>query len=58
MFIIIGWVVVLGSVLGGFSLMGGHIAALYQPFELLVIGGSGMGAFIVANPKFILARIG
>ena len=29
MLIIIGWVVVLGSVLGGFAAMGGHIAALY-----------------------------
>jgi len=58
MFVIIGWVVVLGSVLGGFVLMGGHLAALFQPFELLVIGGSGVGAFIVANPKFVLGQTG
>ncbi|MCO7642138.1 flagellar motor stator protein MotA [Pseudomonas sp. S 311-6] len=29
--------------------MGGHWGALYQPFELVVIGGAGLGAFIAAN---------
>ena len=49
MFVLIGYVVVLVSVLGGFALAGGHMAALLQPIELLMIGGGAMGAFVVAN---------
>lgn len=49
MLVIIGYVVVLGSVFGGFALAGGHLAALWQPVELLMIGGGGLGAFLVGN---------
>jgi chemotaxis protein MotA len=41
--------VVLGSVFGGFALAGGHLAALFQPLELLMIGGAAAGAFFVGN---------
>jgi chemotaxis protein MotA len=59
MFVVIGWVVVLGSVLGGFLLAGGHVAALIQPAELIIIGGAAFGAFVVANnAKVIKAVIG
>lgn len=49
MWVFIGYAVVIGAVLGGFSLSGGHLAALFQPLELLTIGGSAAGAFIVGN---------
>ena len=49
MFVILGYIVVLGSVLGGFISVGGHVAALLQPAELVIIFGSGIGAFLVAN---------
>ena len=49
MLIIIGYFVVIASVLGGFALAGGHLAALLQPLELLMIGGASVGAFIVGN---------
>ena len=49
MFVIIGYIIVLGSVFGGFVLAGGHLASLFQPVELLMIGGSAVGAFLVAN---------
>ena len=49
MFVIIGYVLVLGSVFGGFALAGGHLAALLQPVELLMIGGAAVGAFVVGN---------
>lgn len=49
MLVIVGYIVVLASVFGGYGLMGGHFGALYQPVELLIIGGSGIGAFIVGN---------
>src|SRR5574337_1041863 len=51
MLVIIGVIIVLGSVFGGYVLAGGHIAALYQPLELLIIGGAGVGAFIVGNTQ-------
>ena len=49
MFVIIGYLVVLGAVFGGFALAGGHLGALLQPVELLMIGGAALGAFFVAN---------
>lgn len=49
MLVIIGYVVVSLSVFGGFALAGGHLAALLQPIELLMIGGAATGAFFVGN---------
>jgi len=47
--VIIGYLVVVLSVFGGFALAGGHLAALFQPLELLMIGGAAVGAFFVGN---------
>ncbi|MBX9609760.1 MAG: flagellar motor stator protein MotA [Gammaproteobacteria bacterium] len=59
MFFIIGIVLVLGCVAGGFVLSHGELAALWQPYELLVIGGAALGAFVIANPmKVIKATFG
>ncbi len=49
MFVILGYIIVCGSVFGGFALAGGHLAALFQPLELLMIGGAAAGAFMVGN---------
>jgi len=49
MLVIIGYIVVVGSVFGGFALAGGHMASLLQPVEILMIGGSALGAFVVGN---------
>ena len=49
MFVIIGYVVVILSVFGGFAMEGGHLASLLQPVELLMIGGAAAGAFLVGN---------
>lgn len=51
---IIGVVVVLACVGGGFVLSHGHLAALWQPFELLIIGGAAFGAFIISNPGTVI----
>lgn len=50
MFVIVGYIFVVGSVFGGFAMAGGHLAALFQPLELLMIGGAALGAFVVGNP--------
>ncbi|MBS4050858.1 flagellar motor stator protein MotA [Methylomonas rivi] len=49
MFVIIGYVVILGCVLGGFLLAGGHLGVLMQPVEVLIIVGSASGAFVASN---------
>ncbi|MFH1011746.1 MAG: motility-associated protein, partial [bacterium] len=40
MFTIIGFAVVIISVVGGFTLAGGNLAVLMQPAEFLVIAGT------------------
>jgi chemotaxis protein MotA len=49
MFVGIGYLVLLGCVLGGFVAAGGHLEALMQPLEVLMIAGAAIGAFVVAN---------
>ncbi|EMV0966333.1 flagellar motor stator protein MotA [Salmonella enterica] len=49
MLILLGYLVVIGTVFGGYVMTGGHLGALYQPAELVIIGGAGIGAFIVGN---------
>lgn len=58
MTIIIGLVVMLGSMLGGYVAMGGKIAPLWQPFEFVIILGTSLGAFIVANPMKVIKDSG
>jgi chemotaxis protein MotA len=48
--IIIGIVVTLVCMLGGFMAMGGHVGVIWQPWEYVIICGSALGTFIVANP--------
>lgn len=56
MLVIIGYLIVIFSVFGGYSLSGGSLYALFQPFEFLIIAGAALGSFIVANnPKVIKA---
>lgn len=54
MFIIIGLIIVIASVLGGFAMVNGPMAMLLQPAELVIIFGSGFGAFIASNSSFSL----
>ena len=48
--ILVGLVVTMGCVLGGFMAMGGHIDVLIQPWEAVIICGAALGCFLVANP--------
>lgn len=54
MFFIIGSIIVLASVLGGYVLHHGKLSVLYQPTEYLIIAGAGLGAFVIANPASVL----
>lgn len=49
MLVLFGYIIIIGSVLGGYVLSGGNIASLIQPFEFMIIAGAALGAFIVGN---------
>lgn len=49
MLVILGYIMVIATVFGGFALSGGNLASLFQPVELLIIGGAGLGALVVGN---------
>jgi chemotaxis protein MotA len=56
---LVGLVVVLISVFGGFVMSHGQLASLWQPYEILIIGGAAAGAFVVSNPpKVVKAALG
>src|SRR6476620_2647679 len=57
MIVIVGIIVVVGAVLGGFSMSGGHIGALFHPSEFVTIGGAALGALIVGSPKKTLVDL-
>ncbi len=48
--VILGVAIILASCAIGFLAAGGNLMALFQPFELLIIGGSALGAMIISNP--------
>jgi chemotaxis protein MotA len=57
-FLIIGIVIVLGCVIGGFLMINGPLAVLIQPSEFVVIGGAAFGSMVAANPiKLIMMMV-
>jgi chemotaxis protein MotA len=57
MFAIIGILVVVGAVLGGYLMEHGALAVLVQPAELVIIGGAGLGTLLIANPMSVVMKI-
>ena len=56
MLVIVGAIIVVVSVLGGFVALGGHIDVLIQPFEFVIIVGAALGAFMIGNPKEVIIK--
>ena len=56
MLVIVGAVVVILCVIGSYVAMGGKLSVLNQPFEFVIIGGSGLGAFLIANPMPVVKK--
>ncbi|CTP84358.1 flagellar motor stator protein MotA [Xanthomonas graminis] len=54
MLIIVGFLIVIISVVGGYVLSHGKLGALWQPYELMIIGGAALGAFLVSTPAKIV----
>lgn len=57
MLVIVGALVVLGSVIGGFLAEGGHLEVLIQPIELLIIGGAAAGSMLISSPVSLLKAV-
>jgi len=57
MFAIIGFLVVIGAIMGGYLMEHGKVAVLMQPAELVIIGGAALGTLLIANPLPTLIRI-
>ncbi|MBU0592264.1 MAG: flagellar motor stator protein MotA [Gammaproteobacteria bacterium] len=58
MLVIVGYIVILASIFGGFAMAGGHLASLWQPVEVIMIGGGALGAMLVGSgPKVLKATL-
>lgn len=57
MYIIIGYVVVIGSVIGGYLMAKGNLAILFQPAEFIIIIGAALGAFFASQTKYTFSLI-
>lgn len=49
MLVIVGYLLLSAAIIGGFMGAGGHPGVLFQPFEYVILFGSGLGAFIGSN---------
>ena len=54
----LGIIITVAALLGGFAAMGGHLAVLMQPWEFVIILGTAIGTFILANPWKVVADTG
>ena len=46
----VGILIVVLGVFGGYMASGGHLHVVWQPFEIIIIGGAAFGAFVIGNP--------
>lgn len=54
MLVIVGYLIVIFSVFGGFAMSGGSLEALFQPFEFLIIVGAAVGSFVIGNTAKVI----
>jgi chemotaxis protein MotA len=57
MLLIVGLLVVIGSVLGGYMMHGGQVLLLNQPSEFLIIGGAAIGTLLISTPPSVLSQL-
>lgn len=58
MIAIVGILIVIFSVLGGYAMAGGPFAVLFQPAELVIIMGSAFGTVLLGTPPKVLRALG
>lgn len=54
---IIGFIIVIGMVFGGYHLHHGKFEVLWQPSEFMIIGGAAVGALIIGTPGHVIKEI-
>jgi chemotaxis protein MotA len=57
MYVIIGIVTLLVGIIGGYLLEHGNLSVLWQPAELVIIGGAGLGAFFIMTPPKVVKAV-
>ncbi|MEN3027210.1 MAG: motility-associated protein, partial [Chlorobiota bacterium] len=57
MFVLVGLAIVFASIIAGYTMHGGQLLVLFQISEFIIIGGSALGALLIANPPDLLRRI-
>ncbi|MBX9741226.1 MAG: flagellar motor stator protein MotA [Beijerinckiaceae bacterium] len=55
---IVGLIIGVGSMLGGYAAMGGYLKVIWQPWEFVIIGGMALGTFVIANPFYTIKDSG
>nr|WP_310622149.1 flagellar motor stator protein MotA [Pseudovibrio sp. M1P-2-3] len=55
---LVGFAIIVVSMLGGYVAMGGYLSVLWQPFEFVIIAGTALGTFIVANSFKVIKDTG
>ena len=58
MSIIFGFIITIGSLIGGFTALGGNLSVIWQPWEYLIIAGMALGIYIIANPWKVVIDTG
>lgn len=54
----VGLIIVVVSIIGGYMGVGGKLGVLWQPYEIVIIVGSAVGAFVISNPKGVIIQTG
>jgi chemotaxis protein MotA len=54
---LLGFAIIFLAVFGGFALHGGEVGVIWQPVELTIIIGAGVGAIVLGNPRHVLAEM-
>jgi chemotaxis protein MotA len=57
MIVFVGCFIVIGAVLTGYTMSGGHVGALIHPSEFITIGGAAFGALVLMSPKIVLVQL-
>lgn len=57
MMTIIGFGVVVVAIVGGYLMEHGNLSVLFQPAELVIIGGAAVGAFLISSPAKVVSQV-
>jgi chemotaxis protein MotA len=55
--VVVGAIIVIGSVVGGYLMHGGKLLLLSQPAEFVIIGGAAIGSMIISTPISVLKSL-